>query len=32
MESFDVNVERRAETGKSAMRKLKNEGMVSGIR
>ncbi|MCX8131640.1 MAG: 50S ribosomal protein L25 [Clostridia bacterium] len=31
MESFDISVEKRNDTGKSAMRKLKNEGMVPGI-
>ena len=31
MDTFDVNVEKRIVTGKSAMRKLKSEGFVPGV-
>ena len=31
METFEVNIEKRETTGKSATRKIKNEGLVPGV-
>ena len=31
MDTFDVNVEKRTVTGKSAIRKLKSEGFIPGV-